>query len=183
MKVFRVFPYDANAAPNEPGGVSYMPPQGAGRIDNPQFYDAFYVSDAAAGACAEAFNYGAYRQYWSQAMLRGLPGLPDSRPALASFDLRDRPICDLDEPRELIAQSLRPSSVVTRDYALSQVWALRLFEARRWSGVKWWSYHDPRWGSIGFWDETVIRSHAVEELTLQHPAIAEAAKVLQIQII
>lgn len=184
MRVYRVFTYDPNAAPATPGGVLYIPPQGAQRADNPRAYQALYVGDSAAGVCAEAFNRGKYREAWSEQMLRGIPLMPQSRRALAWFDLREdaRPICNLDDPNELLAQELRPSMVITRDYAVSQAWALRIFESQRWSGVRWWSYHDARWASMALWDQMVIEAYGIEELTLQHPAIVEAARVLQIRV-
>ncbi len=182
-RVYRVFAYDARAAPTEPGGVLYIPRQGNGRVDNPQAYQARYASDSPAGACAEVFNYGTYREIWSAAMLRGVPGLPNSRRALAWYDLREdaRPVCDLDDPRELAAQRLRPSRVITRDYHVSQAWALCLFEAEQWSGVRWWSYHNARWSSMALWDGAIIAAHGIEELTLEHPALQEAAEVLRIR--
>jgi hypothetical protein len=183
VRVYRVLAHDPTAAPTEPGGVLYIPPQGGGRADNPQTYKVRYVGDSPAGACAEAFNYGAYRQIWSEGMLRGIPALPNSRRVLAWYDLPDTllPICDLDDPNELLAQELRPSTVITRDYQVSQAWALRLFDAHRWSGVRWWSYHDARWASMAIWDYLLVAQHGVEELTLRHPALQEAAHVLQIR--
>jgi RES domain-containing protein len=182
VRVYRVFPYDPNAALQKPGGVLHVPAQGMGRIDNPLFYTTRYVSDSPAGACAEAFNYGRYRRRWSDAMFRGLRNLPQTRRALAVINLGDVPICDLNDPHELVAQALRPSAVITRDYEQSRAWALRLFQANRWSGVKWWSYHDARWASIGLWDAAVISVVTVEQLNLQHDGIVEAADVLDIQI-
>ncbi|MHB8147518.1 MAG: RES domain-containing protein [Vulcanimicrobiaceae bacterium] len=182
-RVYRVFPYDSSAAPTDPGGALFIPPQGSGRIDNPGSYAVRYVSDSAAGACAEAFNYGRYREAWSVEMLRGLPTMPGSRRALAWFELRSgaRPLCNLDDPRELVAQGLRPSRIVTRDYNESRAWALRIFETKQWCGVRWWSYHDARWASIGLWDE-IIADHGIETLSLNHPAIREAADVLSIRL-
>ena len=103
---------------------------------------------------------------------------------MAWFELPDamRPVCDLDDPRELAAQALRPSTVITRDYQVSRAWALRLFETGHWGGARWRSYHDSRWGSIGLWDRARIMHHGIEELTLDHPAIQEAAEVLRIRI-
>jgi hypothetical protein len=76
--LYRVFPYLADAAKSEPGGALYVPPQGGGRIDNPGKYSVLYLSDAAAGAVAEAF--GRFPE-WTPAILEGGPSLPGSVPS------------------------------------------------------------------------------------------------------
>jgi hypothetical protein len=137
VKLYRVFSYDHRAAPRDPGGALFIPPQGLGRIDNPDFYKVTYLADNAAGACAEVFNRGVYRSRWSAKMLRPPPFAPMTVRAVAAFEMaEDTPICDLDDPAELSRQALRPSRVVTRDYTISQAWALRIFQHRVWQGVK-----------------------------------------------
>jgi hypothetical protein len=45
--------------------------------------------------------------------------------------------------------------------------------------VSWWSYYDPRWGSVGLWDVSALELVAVDVLDeLDRPEIAEAADVL-----
>jgi hypothetical protein len=183
MRLYRVLYHVPGAAPNEPGGVFFIPHQGGGRIDNPADYDVLYAGDSQAGVCAEVFNRGKYRKEWKPEMLRGLPGIPSSRRVLAWYDVDDAAaICDLDDPRQLVARTMRPSHVITRDYARSQAWALRLFEEMRWAGVSWWSYHDARWTSVGLWQRTAITSFGFEDLTIDHPALIEAAGVLSIRV-
>ncbi len=182
MRFYRVFVHVPSAAPDEPGGALYIPPQGSGRIDNAE-YQVLYIGDSRAGVCAEAFNYGRYRLAWSNDMLRGIPMLPNSVRALAWYDVTDdAAICNLDDPKELTAQQLRPSSIVTRDYSVSQAWALRLFQSARWAGVSWWSYHDARWASVGFWHRNLIVNHGIEALTMNDPGILEAARLLNIAV-
>ncbi|MDQ2679695.1 MAG: RES family NAD+ phosphorylase [Candidatus Eremiobacteraeota bacterium] len=184
MRVYRVCIYLPNAAPNEPGGVFFIPPNQAGtRIGNSKHYQTLYVGDSAAGVCAEAFNFGRYRLRWTSEMLRGRPDIPGSYRALAWYDLEDATVlCNLDDPSELLAQSLRPSEIITRDYAQSQAWALRLFQQRKWRGLRWWSYHDARWASVGLWSRDIIKAHGVERLTMSNPALSEAADVLKIEL-
>ncbi|MGH7707130.1 MAG: RES family NAD+ phosphorylase [Vulcanimicrobiaceae bacterium] len=181
-RLYRVFSHDPNAAADEPGGVLFIPTQGGGRIDNPDLYAVRYLGDSPAGACAEVFNSGKYRQDWSSEMLRPHPKLPKRRRALAWFDLPDNaPICNLDDPRELTKQRMRPSRVIARDYATTQQWARKLFRQGRWDGVRWWSYHDARWASIGLWRNPKIVGYGIETLTIDHPALHEAADALQIR--
>ncbi|MBI1790737.1 MAG: RES domain-containing protein, partial [Acidobacteria bacterium] len=80
--LYRVLPFLAAAAEDEPGGALYIPPQGGGRLDNPELYSVLYLSDAASGAIAEAF--GRFPE-WSPAILEGSPGMPGSVRALAKY--------------------------------------------------------------------------------------------------
>jgi hypothetical protein len=54
--LYRVFPFHPDSSADKPGGALYVPPQGAGRIDNPDLYTVLYLSDAPVGAIAEAFD-------------------------------------------------------------------------------------------------------------------------------
>jgi len=118
--LYRVFPYRAASRQDEPGAALFVPPQGGGRIDNPGTYDVLYMSDSAAGAIAEAF--GRFPE-WTPAMLEGGASLPGSVRAVARYRLADAArICNLDDPKQLLALGLRPSDVVSRDYARSRAW-------------------------------------------------------------
>ena len=176
MNLYRVFPWLSTAASAEPGHPAFLPRLGAGRIDNPDNYLALYLSDGEAGACAEAFF---FKRTWDAGMLRGSPSLPGSFQALATFELDPAvKICDLDDAGRLLELGLRPSQVVTRDRRVTQAWALRIYREARWGGIRWWSYYDPRWGSHGMWDTAALSLRKVDPLTLDHPAITEAAEVL-----
>lgn len=185
MKLYRVFPYRLHAAGDEPGGAFHIPIQGRGRIDKPSDYRVFYAADAAAGAIAEVFNVGDYRLKWSEPMLRARGGATLS---MATYELDDgAAICDLDDAMRLCELELRPSTVVTRDYSVTRAWAQRIHDLQRFAGVRWWSYHDARWGSLGIWADRALRRADIqcihiEALTLDHPAVAEAAAMLSIEV-
>lgn len=183
MILYRVLLHDPNAAPDEPGGVLYVPPQqGGGRIDNPQQYRVLYVGDSPAGVCAEVFYRGAHRLKWNADMLP-LRRYPQLVRSLAWYELPDdAPIANLDDPHRLIEFELRPSNVITRDYSQSQAWALRIFERRAFGGIAWWSFNDARWKSAGLWNIDLITDSGTERLTIDHPALAEAAAVLDIKL-
>jgi hypothetical protein len=179
--LYRVFPYLASAPADEPGGALYIPPQGGGRLDNADLYYVLYLSDAAAGAMAEAF--GRFPE-WTGAILEGSPSLPGSVRALARYRLADKArICDLDDPRRLRALSLRPSDVVSRDYARTRGWARRIYESGAWAGVRWWSYYDPRWASFGLWDRRRLTLAGVEPVGIDDPAFVEAARTIVRRIV
>jgi hypothetical protein len=110
------------------------------------------------------------------------PKFPGSVRALVTYELPDDvPIFDLDDVRSLEQLGLRPSEVVTRDRAVTQRWALAIYEQQRWAGVRWWSYYDPKWYSYALWDITglVPRMDAIRPLTIDDPAVIEAAETLR----
>jgi hypothetical protein len=161
---------------DEPGGALYIPPQGGGRLDNPDLYSVLYASDAPSGAIAEAF--GRFPE-WTPAVLAGAPALPGSARALAHFRFTGAArVCDLDDPAQLAALGLRPSDVVSRDYTRSRAWAAQLFRDGRWAGVRWWSYYDPRWTSFGLWRLDGVKLAAVRVLRLDDPVLVEAARTI-----
>lgn len=171
-----MFPWEPDARHGRPGHPLFVPGTGAGRVDNPEHYDTLYLSDSEAGACAEAF---AFLPVWGQSMLRGAPAVPGSFRAVATFELDDEvDVCDLDDSPRLVELGLRPSEVVTRDRPVTQAWALRVFREGRWAGVRWWSYYDPRWGSHGIWSTDALRLEHAAGLTVDHPALLEAADAL-----
>ena len=166
--------------PNEPGGALHIPPQGGGRLDNPDLYAVLYLSDAAAGAIAEAV--GRFPE-WSP-ILGGSPSLPGSERALVTYRLSDEePLCDLDDPERLQALGLRPSDVVSRDYSRTRAWARRIYEQRRWIGVRWWSHYDPRWASAGLWDTSGLKLEDVRPLRLDDAALVEASHTIVRRVI
>jgi RES domain len=179
--LYRVFPFLAAAAADEPGGALYIPPQGGGRLDNPDLYTVLYLGDAAAGAVAEAF--GRFPE-WTAAILEGSPALPGSVRALARYRLEDGArVCDLDDAEELRALGLRPSDVIGRDYSRTRAWARRIYEAGPWAGVRWWSYYDPRWASFGLWDRRRLTLEEVAPLRLDDAAVVEASRAIVRRIV
>ena len=177
-RLFRVLPYLPGARRGQPFHPMFVPPStGSARIDNPDRYDTLYVSDAAAGAVAEAFG---WRPVWAEPMLRGRPTMVGSVQALVEYEADDAAltVCDLDDAERLVVLALRPSQVVTRDRAVTQAWAARIFDGGGFAGVRWWSYYDPQWGSLGLWDVSALKVREVTVLTLDHLAVVEAAAVL-----
>jgi hypothetical protein len=174
--LYRVFPFLSDARPNQPGGGLYVPLQAGGRLDNADLYSVFYASDTEAGAVAEAF--GRFPE-WTPAILEGSPSLPGSSRAIAHYRLDEAaPICDLDDPAQLVALELRPSEIVSRDYARTRKWAAGIYRQRRWIGVRWWSYYDPRWSSFGLWEVNRVSLRGVRTLRLDDGAVLEAAHVI-----
>jgi hypothetical protein len=179
--LYRVFPYLKGATVDGPGGALYVSAQGGGRLDNAAAYAVLYLSDAAAGAIAEAF--GRFSE-WSAAILEGSPSLPGSARAIARFRLPEAaPICNLDDPAQLGTLGLRPSDVVSRDYTWSRAWARRIYEQGRWIGVRWWSYYDPQWASFGLWETGQLELEEVRLLRLDDAAIQDVGRTIARRIV
>lgn len=172
-----MFPWLPSAREDEPGHPLYVSRlQGGGRADNPEHYLSLYLSSAPAGAAAEAF--GSLPSWVPEMFVR--PDLPGSVRSLATYELaEDAPICDLDDAATLVRLGLRPSQVVTRESEITQRWALRIHQERRWIGVRWWSYYDARWHSYALWDRAGLSVKQVERLSLDHPAVVEASDVIR----
>jgi hypothetical protein len=114
-------------------------------------------------------------------MLRSLPS--GDRRVLCPYEIPDHtPLRDLNDPNEMLRQSLNPSRIMTRDRAVTQKWASTIFEQQVFAGIEWWSYCDARWGAFGLWDRRVITPCDVEELSLAHPAVVEAAESMGVRI-
>jgi hypothetical protein len=136
-----------------------------------------YLSDAPAGAVAEAFGTLAH---WTSTMFVR-PDLPGSVRALATYEIQEKAaVFDLDDAEALRTLRLRPSQVVTRDRTVTQSWALEIHEQGIWAGLRWWSYYDPRWYSYAIWeiDILTVRRGGVRPLHLEDPAVVDAAEVL-----
>ena len=112
-------------------------------------------------------------------MFGELPTLPGSRRALATYEIpTEIPILDLNDAKALVEWSLRPSEVVSRDRGLTQGWARRIFGSGHFAGVRWWSFYNPDWISLGLWDYTLIKVTAVDPLVSGSPAFEEARLTL-----
>ncbi len=179
--LYRVFPFLPKSTQNGPGGALYVPPQGGGRLDNPELYSVLYLSNSAAGAVAEAF--GRFPE-WTPALFESSPGLPGSIRVLARYRLLEKAsVCNLDDPAKLLRLSMRPSEVVVRDYVRTRAWARRIYELRKWIGIQWWSYYDSSWASLGLWDLQGLTLADIEPLQMDHPAVLEASRTIVRRIV
>jgi len=173
LTVYRVFPFDPSAAVNQLGGALFVPRSlGLWRIDNPDLYDVFYVSNQPEGAVAEAF--GRYSVWRAETFVSAV----GHSFALARYKTPgDVTAIDLDDAQELVSLHLKPSNVVSRDRTKTQQWARRIYLSNRGIGIGWWSYYDPDVHSFGLWD---VSSLTVDgdptSLNLGHPDVVATAK-------
>ena len=180
MRLWRVVALGERASPREPGGALWFPRafQGAGRHDNPDLYGCLYVSEDPTSAVAEAL-----------APFRGSGSLRPAmleragrRLALVAVDLPDDAVLvDLDEPRVLRAERLRPSVVATRRRSITQDYAAAIFSRRAEAvGLRWWSTLEASWINVTLFDRAArrLRARDPEPLAPDSAAVAEAAELL-----
>lgn len=180
MRLYRVFPFDAGAAPTDRGGALFVPPpSGFARIDNPGLYDVLYTSANATAAVAESF--GRLAVWRAETFMHG-SGLPY---ALATYEVPDDlPVFDVNDVDALKSIGVtRPTDVITRDRALTQAWARTIYGLGRYAGIVWWSYYKPEWPVFGLWDRTALRLFATPDVIgPTSVVVAEAAAAIVRQI-
>jgi hypothetical protein len=178
--LWRVLPWQPAARPAEPGGPLFFPRalQGTGRHDNPARYGCLYLGTEPASAVAEAIaRFRGTGELSGQMLVRGGLNL-----ALAELSLlADAELVDLDEPRVLARERLRPSEVATRMRVETRAYAERLFDAHPEAvGLRWWSTLESSWINVTLFDRALaaLSAGAPEPLTPAHPAVAEAAEMM-----
>lgn len=176
MILYRCFAWNERARDREADSALWFPQpfQGEGRHDNPSHYGCLYLSDHALSSIVEQLaRFRGQRLLASLLRRRGLPL------ALAELDLDDRAeLVDLDDPLVLKREKLRPSRVATRQRSTTQPQALQLYQRHRAAaGLKWWSIYEALWLNVTMFDRaaTLLRVRSVRALTLDDPAVLEAA--------
>jgi hypothetical protein len=177
--LYRVFTWLPEAKPTEPGGPLFVPrlDQGPGRHDNPGAYGALYLSRSRVSPIAEQLRDYVGRPAQSTRLLR--EGSPLTLAAIDDEDLEG--LVDLDEPRNLAERELRPSGVATRARKPTQRIALSLYQDGV-PGFEWWSTIEASWINVTLFEDRVVDRLSVtgepEPLTLDHPAVREAAEAV-----
>jgi hypothetical protein len=184
VTLYRAFAWDRGAANDKPDTPLWFPRvfQGEGRHDNPEVYGCLYLADRPVSCIVEQL--AAFRGQRLTAALLRRRGLPL---ALGTIHLDDDAvILDLDDPVVLRRERLRPSLVATRQRQVTQPQALDLYRRHpRAAGLRWWSTWEARWANLTLFDRAtpLLRVDEVQELTLDHPAVAEAADLFGLRVV
>ena len=178
MILHRCFAWNERARPDQPDSPLWFPRvfQGDGRHDNPDAYGCLYLTDReVSGVVEQLARFRGQRLIDALLVRRGL------RLAAAAIELSDgAELVDLDDPAVLRRRRLRPSRVATRDRAITQPQALAVYRETDAAGLRWWSIHESLWSNYTLFDRVASRLAVqdVRPLTLDHPAVAEAAEFL-----
>lgn len=182
--VWRVFPWDPDAADGEPFSPTYVPPlQGKGRFDLPGVPGGvLYCAETPEHAVAEQIQH-LRGQTLDEADLRiagrGLALVPVTLPPM----VRER-VADLCDPEELLRLGVRPDETASRDRRLTQRIAASVHAAGH-AGLRWWSALNGDWHTVVLFRDRLdspLEYGAPERLTLDHPAVQEAARILGIRL-
>lgn len=155
MKLFRLLPWNPDAAADQPGGVFYAPRSTANRVSNADLYRELYLAGVPEAAIAEAL--GDLVVWRAETFVR-----PIGRLALAAYDLNDGAVIfdldNLDALRELGIG--KPSRVVTPNRRTTQAWARSVYERHSYVGVSWWSRYSADWNVYALWNVDALRIDA-----------------------
>ena len=184
MILYRCFAWDAHADDRATDGPLWFPRvfQGDGRHDNPELFGCLYLSTRALASVAEQLaRFRGQRLLPSLLRRRGLPL------GLAELELADPvELVDLDDPVFLRREHLRPSVVATRQRDMTQPQARRL-HARHpaAAGLQWWSTYEALWMNVTLFDRaaTELSVRSVRALTLDDPAVVEAADLFGLRVV
>jgi len=183
VTLFRCFPWDREAEAATRGGALWFPRmlQGAGRHDNPLTYGCLYVSEEPLSPVVERL-----------ARFRGRELTPDKLVsfgrdlALATIELAgDAEVVDLDDPRVLAKEGLKPSRVATNDRSVTQEQASELFIAHEGAmGLRWWSTFESLWANVTLFDRAgpALEVADLHALDVGDDVVLEAAEFLGLPI-
>lgn len=187
LRLWRVFPFNHLAAEGEPYSVRSVAPahrQTGGRFDlgtSP----VLYLAETPAHAAAEVL-----RRFSGRALIPLLLHHSHHPLALVSAELPASvaaALVDLTNPETLVQLGIRPDSLALPESgrARTQALARQIYE-RGAPGFRWWSALHGGWHStVLFVDRvplTSITFGEAELLTVEHPAVLEAAPYLYLQL-
>jgi hypothetical protein len=181
--VWRLLPWQQGVPHTSPGGALWFPRelQGAGRHDNPDRYGCLYVGESAVSVIVEGL--APFRG--AGALTSGMLVRAGVSLALAQLEFHDDAhLMDLDDPSVLIEAGLRPSDVATRIRAVTQSYALRLFDGYLGlMGLRWWSTIEASLFNLTLFDRAQRELEVLEVtlLTIGSPAVREAAELLGLE--
>jgi hypothetical protein len=181
--LFRCFPWEVDAPSAARGGAAWFPRmlQGAGRHDNPFLYGCLYATVEAVSSVVERLQgLRTTRLEESDLRSRGRPL------ALAALEVPDDAMfVDLDDPRVLAAEELRPSQVATNDRSITQAHAAKLFRRHGDAlGLRWWSTFEALWANVTLFDraEQTLEVSDVHPLEVGDDVVREAAEFLGLPV-
>jgi hypothetical protein len=192
---WRVFPWDAAAAPGEPFTPEYVLPPGVqtgGRFDLGDVSTLYLALDDPAHALAEVLqDLRGRRELRPGHLRRRARGAPGVHHPLAVVRVRVRAslfalLPDLGDPVSLTRLGIRPDDLSSRDRATTQAISRSLHDEHGLPGFRWWSAFRGEWHVCVLFMDRVdaedLRYEVPDVLDLAHPVVRAAAKELRLRI-
>jgi hypothetical protein len=181
--LWRVFPWNAAAAPGEPFAADMVPRwQGSGRFDIPELSAVWYFAESPVHAVAETLQ-GLRGQTLDDADLLRAGHRLATVPVAVAPEVAAR-VVDLCDPAELARRSIRPDRLASRQLSTTQRIARQLAEEGL-PGFRWWS------SLHGDWHATILFAARLpagalafgtpSPLTADDPAVTDACRLLGIR--
>ncbi len=178
-----VFPWDTNATPGQAYSPAHVPTnQGSSRFDV-RATPVIYLSESPEHAIGEKIQ-----RYRGQSLEDY--DLIESGHPLALVECQVSPdivsgIADLCDWNVLARYQVGPDTIASRDVKRTQAVAQELFDAGH-AGLRWWSAFSGDWHSIVVFSARLSTDSLAfgvpQVLTIDHPAVIEAASALGISI-
>lgn len=183
LTLYRVFPWDAAAAPGAPFAPDHVPPQqGSGRFDVPDS-PVLYLGESPEHAVSETLQ-GYRGRPFRDGMLRRF-GHPLALLEIRIPDEAAIRIVNLDDPKELLRFGLTPSEVASDDRVGTRAIGINVYESGA-TGLRWWSKLTGDWHGVVLFLARVPMSRLVlgtpDRLIPAHPAVAGACRHLGIAL-
>jgi hypothetical protein len=181
--LYRVFPWDAAAAPGTPYAADYVPlHQGSGRFDL-RDSAVLYLGETPEHPVSEMLQ-GFRGRPFRDGMLRRF-GHPLALVEVTLPDDVAGSVVDLDDPQELIRLGLRPSAVVSDDRARTRAIASTLYDSGA-TGLRWWSKLSGDWHGVALFlaraPLSALGRGRPDRLTGAHGAVVAACRHLGISM-
>lgn len=185
VRLWRAFPWAPEADDGQPFSASYVHPgQGQGRFDLPGAPGGvLYLAETPEHAVAELIQHYRGRNVDADDLRIAGHSL-----ALVSVSLRDpvrSGIIDLCDPEVLVRIRVRPDQLASGDRRVTQRIAADI-HANGHPGLRWWSALAGEWHTVVLFRERIHSSppeyNTPESLTLDHPAVRNAAASLGIPL-
>jgi hypothetical protein len=180
---WRVFPWDRSATPDQAFSPGHVPAnQGSSRFDI-RATQVLYFSESPEHAIGEKIQ--RYRGQTLEDYDLTEFGHPLALvECQVSADIVQE-IADLCDWEVLARYHLSPDTVASRDLTKTQAVAQELLDKGH-TGLRWWSALSGDWHSIVLFSERLAADSLAygvpQELTIDHPAVIEAASVLGISL-
>jgi hypothetical protein len=183
--LYRVFPWDPEAAAQKEGGPLYVPRkhQGSQRHDIPNLDGVIYCSSVSLSAVVEGLSQFSGTFLENEDLVTPTGAVQ----ALVEYELDDTvTLLNLDDPHILIQYNARPSEVITRVYSGTRKLSEKLWQEGA-PGFMWPSSHEASWPNVTLFESRILGKlrvvkNGIRALNTSQQEVIDACSHLRIKI-